>query len=312
MELTMVSWLFHPRAELRLYLAGDLPDDHALALRAHLRSCATCRAEYDRAAELLRRIAGKETTRREEAELGRLVRVALRPAPSEREPREEGLERARRPLLPGLALRPALPAALAAVVLVATVGLISRGPIPPTGAGPEVQARGGAPAREAPLVDLELYAASLSSDTPVSPRRVEDGGHVRLDEVVQFSYRNGSPRIRHLYLLGIDARLDPIDYFPRPSSDRSIAIEETLRMKSISPSIRLAKRHEQGPLFVVAFFSERELSREAVHRAVRQIALGGIGEGIPDRIEARQAGATIDLGPEVQVVSKWIYVVNGR
>jgi hypothetical protein len=249
------------------FLEGLSEEQHG-ELRRHLRECEECRAEYDATAILLRGAAEKQPTHRENEAWARHLRVKLHP--------DEPAPARRRQYRGWLA-----PALAAGVLVVVGAVLLLKHDTPPTRPAPGVQLRGGDAVT--PLVDIEVFA--IAPGTPPRPRRVKDGGEVGLGEFVQFRYRNHSTRVRHLYLLGVDARGRVLDYFPRPGQTHSIAIQEALSPLPAARSIRLASRHQPGALWIVAIFSERPLSREQVHgklRGLEGVDLGraSFGEGV--------------------------------
>jgi len=256
------------RRLIRDCFADELTGEQQAALLQHLRQCDDCRAEYDLAATMLRAAAGRSPTRQEEQRWDSqlLARISGQTGEPQAAPR-----RAR---LPWLA-----PLAATLLVLIAVGVWLGRGK--PNGR-PGVQLRGG-DGVVAPLVDLEVFAIDADRHPP-TPRRIGQGGTVRLDEYLQFRYRNHSTRVRHLYLLGLDSRSEMLDYFPRPDESQSIAIEEALGPRAVARSIRLAQRHRPGTLWIYAVFSEEPLTRAEVHRKIQHPAVGGrrmdFGQGI--------------------------------
>ena len=258
--------------------ADELDATGQRELLDHLRGCERCRAEFDLAAALTRSAAGREVGAREldrwsEQVLTRIAQGAAPPPPAR-----------------GRRWSWAAGAVAAAALVIALTLVILRGeggPPRSVGRPHDVQLR-GADGGEQALVDIEVFAIELHRGQP-RPRRVPDGGEVRLDEYLQLRYRNHSMRVRHLYLVAVGADGAPLDYFPRPDEDRSTAISEALSPVALPRSIRLAKRHRPGPLRIIGIFSEGPLARGRVHGALAD--LGGIGEA---------------LGPGVRVVVRRI------
>jgi hypothetical protein len=151
-------------------------------------------------------------------------------------------------------------------------------------------------------VDVQVLAIRESRGQVSTPRVVESGGPLHLDETVQFRYLSTDPGLRYLYLFGLDARLDPLDYFPRPGADRSIPVPPSDRMRTVERSIRLATRHLPGALQVYALFSARPLERREVHRRIADLrARGG---GLPQ--------GKLDFGESVAVVVRKFQVIENR
>ena len=240
---------------IRHFSDDDLSAEERADLREHLHTCEACREEYDRTAELLRASAGAEDepTKWELDSWRQAVVDAMDQDPTpEPEPRRSWFAA-------GLLLRLAPGLAVAALVVIAV--LVARHQ--PTTKVPDVQYRGtpdagsgpgtAAPPARVVLVDLEVFAIRASADAPPVPRRLAPGDSIALDEYMQFSRICSDTRIKHLYVLGLDQRLQPLDYYPRPSAQQSIAVHAcSTTPRTIGRSIRLAKRHVKGPLWVVA------------------------------------------------------------
>jgi hypothetical protein len=251
--------MFHQGRAIRRHFAEGLDAAASNRLRRHLRRCPRCRADYDQAAELLRAAAGGGPTRREGLALWRAVEVnAFEPPAAEtREPSRAPHRRGWGLLLPALAA--VLVAGLVAVGLV-------RQATPPSRAPAGVQYRGGtAPAGA--LLDLEVFAIRRGAEGPTA-RRLADGDTLSTDEWIQLRYRNDDPRLAYLYVFGLDRNGTVLDYFPRPSEQRSRAIGSGTRARGVGPSLRLGVRHRSGPLRVYGLFSARPLERQRVHAAV--------------------------------------------
>ena len=136
------------------------------------------------------------------------------------------------------------------------------------------EVRRGLPAGP-PLCTVEAYAvdADAAASNPASapaPRRLQDGDRIRLGDYLQFRYQSADPEVRYLYLFGLDQRMTPLDYYPRPDGGESIVIEPG-DPSSLGRSIRLEKRHQPGPLKVVGLCSRVPLKRDAVLRAVATV-----------------------------------------
>ncbi len=253
----------HVDRMLERHFAGELDHSERQLMRAHLRDCERCQAEHDALASLLRAAADAEPTAAElsrwqedlEHRLGWSAPPETAPAP------------ARRPILRWLA-----PTLSAAVALVLVCGALLTLPPPTVGPGGVTLKGGAGPA----LVHLELTAVATGpAGASPSLLRLTDGQEVPLNRYLQFRYRNHAPSLKHLYLLGLGPDMRPLDYYPRPSSDRSIGIQEALSPRSVGRSIALARRHEPGALWVIALFSPQPLSREAVHAALARLTTGG-------------------------------------
>ena len=249
---------------IRHFSDDDLSAQERSGMVEHLRSCEMCRQQYDQLALLLRASAGAEPTRQEMAAWRRGVEEALDPTPA------PGAEPRRGWLFGGLLLRLAPVAAVAALVAMVVVARQQ-----PADKIPDVQFRGshaggqGGGESDVPppvLVNLEVHAIRASEGQSVQVRRLADGDSVALDEYIQFSGVCSGAGIKHLYLLGLDHELRPLDYYPRPSRPQSIAYEPcTTKPRVIGRSIRLARRHVAGSWRVVALFSREPLTRASVH-----------------------------------------------
>jgi len=269
------------------HFANDLTEAQQARLHQHLGQCAECRAEFDLAATMLRTAAGHSPTRAEDRRWEQALLSRLPP------PRSIGAPRSARAGSRSRWLMWLAPAALAAGLL-AGIGLWPRhGPPSP----PEVQFRGAADGAIAPLVDIEVIAIDASRQPP-APRRLTAGSPVRLDEYLQLRYRNHSARVRYLFVLGLDRRLQALDYFPRPTENQSIAIQQSLGFTAIPRSIRVARRHRPGTLWVCAIFSEEPLSADQIHARVQEL-------GTPDRLHE------LGLGQGTYVVVRQLQLTPG-
>jgi hypothetical protein len=280
---------------LERLLADGLPEGEDEELHELLRRDADARARYDRLRALCRVAAGKDPAEATDAELDRLgvlleqrrVRATAATA-SMPTVRRRGVGR----LWPAVAVAAA--ATLALVLWPRSVhhsGRITRG-----GAG--------APT----LCTVEAYAvpgggaegdADGGTAGAVTPRRLAPGDRVKLSEYLQFRYYSADAEVRWLYLFGLDARMHPLDYYPRPEATRSVPIEPG-DPQSVGRSIRLEKRHQPGPLRVVGLCSRTPLERDAVIRAVQTLRAAGYGVRAVDHlpIEGVVAAAILELEVE--------------
>jgi hypothetical protein len=280
----------HASRLINRHFIGGLSRAERATMRAHLRECPACRSEYDGIIEILRAAAGREPTRREltvwqEDLFAQIDGGGLDAAAA-----------ARRPLV----LRLLVPALASALLVLLCLGLWYAEPVrihEPSGLR-------GAAGLTTPLVDLEIFAIRPLPDGGfATPRRVEEGAVVGLEEYVQFRYVNNQPRVKHLYVVGLDSRQLPLDYFPRPSERQSMAIAEALSPRAIPRSIRLSLRHRRGPLWILALFSTHPLAREQVHQHLRDLPVRG----------TRAAKlATINLGTGVYPVVRRVLLVDRK
>jgi len=277
--------MFHVQRLINKHFVDGLGPAELARMRVHLHDCAGCRRDYDETVELLRAAAGREPTRTELARWGDELWERLDEAPAARD------ARASAPIIGWL-----MPVLSCALLLLLCAGIWLAEPLR---RAPEVQRRGatiGAPM--APLVTLEVFAIQpRQGGSFAPPRRLEEGDAVRLNAFIQFRYLNHDRRIGHLYLLGLDRRGEPLDYFPRPGGRRSITIGEALSPRAVPRSIRLAQRHRVGPIWFVALFSERPLEHDDVHR----------------RLSAMQVDAKLgrlDFGPGVHAVVQRVQLVD--
>lgn len=285
------------RRLIRKHFADGLSVEREARLRAHLRSCASCRAEYDQVAAMLRVAADRVPTRTESSRLRAAVLGGLDPQPGS--PGTGQALAARRLTL--LRLSPALAGALLALI---TYGLFQ---LRPGDTGP--QERGGS-SGASPLVDVQVFAVREGAGGFLEPRIVAEDGALHLDEYIQFRYRNHTTDLRYLYLLGLDERRVPLDYFPRPEADRSIPVGPAESMRAIPRSIRLSRRHQPGALRVFALFSMRPLERAEVHRAVARLR-GASGAPSNSRAPSAELPGNIDLGRGVVQVVRRFEVKSG-
>jgi hypothetical protein len=154
---------------------------------------------------------------------------------------------------------------------------------------------------EAYAVEGDAAAASAPADSAFAaptPRRLQNGDRIKLTDYLQFRYQSADPEVRYLYLFGLDQRMTPLDYYPRPDVGESIAIEPG-DPSSLGRSIRLEKRHQPGPLKVVGLCSRVPLKRDAVLRAVATVRAAGWSIQAIDHVPVDGVAQSTLLGLEV-------------
>jgi hypothetical protein len=270
------------------FFAGELDERDERELRQRLREDPDARARYDRLRALGRAAAGHNPGEIADAELdhlGVLVRQRL-----DAEGRGRTMERAPRAMLGLGRLWPAAAVALAAALLLVVW--------PRTVRQGDVGLRGG-PALPA-LCTVEAYTVpGEAAEGAAKPRPLASGDHVKLSDFLQLRYQSADPEVRFLYVFGLDARMTPLDYYPRPDDMQSVAIE-TGEANSLGRSIRLEKRHQPGTLKVIGLCSRAALSRDAVMHAVQVLRATGHGIKAVDHLPVEGVAATTVLELEVE------------
>ena len=269
----------------RLFTPG-LPAPEERELRELLRRDPKARARHDRLRALCRVAAGRAPDEPSDAELDRLA-ATIEPgaapvvAVSEWRRRTRSLGR----LWPAVAV-----AAAAAVALLLLPRQIQNS---------HLGLRGG-PASQPSLCTIEAYAVATEAVDPSQrPRQLVPGDQLKLTDYLQFRYASADPEIRYLYLFGLDARMQPLDYYPRPDAAQSVTIEPGGEPTSLGRSIRLEKRHQPGPLRVVGLCSRAPLMRDAVLRSIGTMRAAGIGVRALDHVPLEGVTATTVLDLEV-------------
>jgi hypothetical protein len=248
------------------YFAEGLAPADEQKLRTLLRDDAEARARYDRLRRLGRVAAGVPADEATDAELDRLGASVCARVAAERQPARAPAPKGRfvptwGRLWPAIAVTAAACLALMLWPRPVQHGTVVHRGLP---AGPPLCEV------EAYAVDGEAVAASApagGAQSAPTPRRLKHGDRIRLGDYLQFRYQSADPEVRYLYLFGLDQRMTPLDYYPRPDADGSIVIEPG-DLSSLGRSIRLEKRHQPGPLKVVGLCSRVPLKRDAVLRAV--------------------------------------------
>lgn len=221
-------------------LLGELKPSEWAQLRGHLKGCAACEQQYNRAIFTLRQLAGSpsEVAPEEWALLGPLVA----PQP---EPRRWGR---------WLVGASALPIGVAVLL-----NFIVSPNLPDAG---EVQPRGGE--RSGPgLLALRAYCVSeLEPGLRVVASSDRTGAlQCSKGELLQFAYRlEGEPR--WLHLAGVDAEGRVLRYFPRPADTAPQRLEPTSVEQPLGGSFRLEVRHQPGVVHVVGLLTTAPLSPE--------------------------------------------------
>jgi hypothetical protein len=216
------------RALVDRHFALDSRPEEEADLRAHLDSCPTCRAYYDR----------------------HLLLARLDPAA----PRVE--ERIAAGL--GLRARPArwpLPLGLAAVSAAALVLVMARGRSP---ADSEFGVRGGPGAAPGPA--LQIFCTSCGHP----PVRVID--RVPASATLAFSYQNPAGK-KHLMVLAVDDRRQIYWYHPDPvANPLSVKIDQTVEERELTEEI--VQTFAGSKLVILALFSDESLSAAKVESLV--------------------------------------------
>lgn len=289
------------------HFADELDVEQEAELRAALRASEEHRAAYDRRAELLRTLAAKEPTAREQAVLWSRLEDAL-DAPASTAATTDAstatASRATASRTPRRGWLQWLPAAVAIALVVGMVYFALQGP--PT---PDRTIKGGATG--GPLVDatvgFEIYAIrARSGGAFAAPRLVPPAGTLTLRDLIQFRYRSESDRFRHLYLgalpasgasaIGERARL----YYPRPNSETSIAITRSSAPRAVARSIRLGKNHRAGRLELVAIFCQTPQPRARVLAALQALPRAEATDALSGACALRRQSYTIAKTPTEQ------------
>ena len=272
----------------------DLTDQEQATMKEHLFECDECQEKYDRASDMLRVAADQEPTREQ---LGRMSRGVVEQLDAEQDPdADPSTPEAEQDSKWGW-LRWLGSGLAAAVVLVVAVMVMRQPPRTVNSARggiPSVQSRGGlktATGKMPPMVGLEAYAIKQTAGQSARPRLLKDGDTLRLNEFLQFRGLCSGPTVGRIYLVGINGRGRYLDYFPRPARDSSLQLRQcNTRPQRVGSSIKLATRHQVGPLWVLALFSPTALTRDQVQQSLQKAGGGdtsgpdlqklGLGKGI--------------------------------
>ncbi|HEY3359627.1 MAG TPA: hypothetical protein VGQ83_40630 [Polyangia bacterium] len=261
-------------------LGEGLGPEEERELRGLLRADADARARYDGLRAVARVAAGRAPDEATDAELDRLG-AALR----------QRRAAAAAPAQPSLAQRlwpfVAVATAATAVLMLWPRSVHHDGRL----------TRGGGVAAPA-LCSVEAYAVAGTPDDAAAPRRLGPGDRLRLSDYLQLRYYSADPEVRWLYVFGLDARMQPLDYYPRPDAAESVPIEPG-DPQSMGRSIRLEKRHQPGPLKVIGLCSRVPLHREAVLRGVATMRAAAVGVRAVDHVPVDGVAQTTVLDLEV-------------
>jgi len=205
----------HPESAIDRLVDEGLPLDEERDVRAHLRTCAACRARYDHARSVARALMGSldAPTPSEAAVSLRLVTDAVFPDAAKRAPRAPFMERMRLLLVwsPQRALAMAATAALALVALTAlwTRDSPSTTEVAPVAVAPEIEAT-SEPAPAAPAATVMHATGATRSGVAL-----RTGDTVRADERIVVDgagaleltlVRGGALRVYAKSTLSLDAR----------------------------------------------------------------------------------------------------------
>jgi hypothetical protein len=255
-------------------------------LKSHMALCASCQQRYNKIVLAGRLLEGGPEALTIPSE-GELARV-----------REEVLGRVR--LVPDATLeRRSLVrwvGALAAVGVVLAIALpltLRHGAAPPARGSrgtraevgekalgaqehlPELQARGPAlsdgerPSRVGVRAFCVRQKAGGSSGiVGLSPAgETRSAGTCGTGDVMKFAYTNGGP-CRHLFLFGVDEKMEIKWYEPHPPQTSSVAVRGKAVDEPLPRAVRLSVNHTPGDLRVFAVFSMRPITTAEVQQAV--------------------------------------------
>jgi hypothetical protein len=246
----------------RLLVRGDLTSRRMDRLRAHVATCAQCRALYDRAIALRRHLEGGVPLAAAQVE-----GIARRVLPAPRR---------------SLAWRWVPAAAAVAAAGVAAIVLSVRSADIPPEAPAAAAGQGRFSARSAGAAPFEGVRAFCVVAGRASP--IPAGGSCPRDGLLQFTYSNR--RARYLFLFGIDASGRALWYFPAPPETESVAIrggaagEVAAVDEPLPGSTRLAVNHRPGVVRVLALFTDRPLRVAEVAGRIPPLAGGAAPEAV--------------------------------
>jgi len=271
-------------------IAEGLPPAEEQELRALLRADADARARYDRLRRLGRVAAGSPADEATDAELERLGAAVRARLAAERAGARAPAPQPRWRFGWGRVWPAVAVAGAACLALMLWPRSVQQG----------TEVRRGLPAGP-PLCEVEAYAVEGGADGAASapaPRRLQSGDRIKITDYLQFRYQSADPEVRYLYLFGLDQRMTPLDYYPRPDAAESITIEPG-DLSSLGRSIRLEKRHQPGPLKVVGLCSRVPLKRDAVYRAVATVRAAAWSIQAIDHVPVDGVAQTTVLSLEV-------------
>jgi hypothetical protein len=273
------------------FFAEGLPPAEEQELHTLLRGDADARARYDRLRRMSRVAAGSPADEATDAELDRLGAAVRARVAADRAGARAPAARPRWRFGWGRVWPAVAVAGAACLALMLWPRHVQQG---------TVVHRGGSAAP--PLCEVEAYAVEGGTDSaPASapaPRRLQSGDRLKITDYLQFRYQSADPEVRYLYLFGLDQRMTPLDYYPRPDAADSIVIEPG-DLSSLGRSIRLEKRHQPGPLKVVGLCSRVPLKRDAVYRAVATVRAAAWSIQAIDHVPVDGVAQTTVLSLEV-------------
>lgn len=243
------------RRRIELLMMSGLSHGEHERLRGHLRGCLPCRAHYDRARRAEDALCGAELS---VSAIERMADLVVGPQAS--------VQRGRSWL------------AIFALGLAATAALMLS-----LGAEPEFAPRGNLNAPEPAA--LGVFRVSPSEQRVERLRRGEAPISIRIDDVIQFVYRN--ERFAYAVLVGLDAEGGVQWYHPRDAGSPAVPLVAAAIDEPFGNAWSM--KAAPGPLRVFALFSARPLAREQVDAALRRAAAAGSSLAALERLEGVEA-----------------------
>lgn len=284
-------------------------------LRAHLQTCPSCRARYDRAVLAERMLHGGPDAahRPSPAEFDRIAQAVLAPAPS-----ESLLRRMLAWFAPTQRWMTGVVAVAAMIALVPILTQKGATKPAPTAAGDSFQARGGHGSVElfsshpelktARLAGLRAFCLDGSQVAPLDPTGQTVPACARSGQLKLAVSNPG--KFSHVFLVGMDDAHALKWYAPKPSS--TVAPEALTSVPApagateaavpVGASVRLEVNHQPGPVRIYALFSDRPIVGSEVQAASRELARRHVGAAeavtLPiARTDVLQRSLLIDVQP---------------
>ncbi len=225
------------------------------ALYAHIASCGECARLHERYARAEAALCGTADTVFAYERVGQAVLDRVAP-----EPRR----------LPSRALSPwlwSLAVAAAAIVMMVR---------PPAEHGsessvdPREYTARGSHSAEGAAVGIRMLRVVPGAGA-ADGARIEETRSFELDDVVTFTYSNRDPELRYLVLCGIQGE-EVRWYYPQEPDSGAVLIAADRIDEPLGDGIRLAVKHREGPLRIVALFSREPLAGASMTEAARTAA----------------------------------------
>lgn len=149
-----------------------------------------------------------------------------------------------------------------------------------------VLAAKGVPASATADIGIRVFQVARRGD------RVEEKDAVALNDILTFTYTYAKPHDGYLAIFGVQETGEVRWYYPDYGGEKSIRIKGDRVDEPLGDGIDLRVNHTPGWLRIVAVFSDKPVSAEAVESGVDRLRVRGDGAELSNAFPFENFGAT--------------------